>query len=61
MCPFFSESVGDFIHHQGGYLFSSFLFETDNVQVKILSQAIGLIESDTPSQAIPPSLRTVRV
>lgn len=46
------------IYCQGGYLFSSFLFETNNVQIKILPQAIGFIEGDTPSQAIPLSLWT---
>lgn len=57
--PFLSALVNLF-SIQESYLFSSFLFETDNVQVKILSQAIRLIEGDPPSQAIPPCLRTVK-
>lgn len=38
------------------YLLKPLLLQTDDIEVKVCPQAVGPVESDSPSQAVPVGL-----
>lgn len=47
--------------HKDTYLLKPLLPQTDHIKVKIRPEAVGPVESDSPSQAVPVGLKTDRL